>query len=250
MFWHLRTPRLQATNLKCFPFGRARVLRCRRPTREIFLLFSLDSAQAYATTVSENPVALFVGNINSTQVISIPAMIREIRGFPAGSANFLRKCHARLNLLPQRHFIIAFSLHFATTKLTILPLFFSEMDQTFHIISVVFLFLLVSLIHTATICQAKMIFRTWFFSISCPSCWWPSSTQWWQRQFGKLSCTTFCWNFKPISKCVKVSPEWDFRSHGHQLHSAGRQGVADAQEQENGEHAHDGYCFSIHLSLN
>ena len=57
-------------------------------------------------------------------MISIPAVLREIRGFPAGNANFLRKCHARLNMLPQRHFIIAFFLQFASTKLTILSLFY------------------------------------------------------------------------------------------------------------------------------
>ena len=57
-------------------------------------------------------------------MISIPAVLREIRGFPAGNANFLRKCHARLNMLPQRHFIIAFFLHFASTKFTILSLFY------------------------------------------------------------------------------------------------------------------------------
>ena len=38
---------------------------------------------------------------------------------------------------------------------------------------------------------------------------------------------------------LQVSPERDLRPDGHKLDSAGRQGVADAQEQEDGMQFHE-----------
>ena len=145
----------------------------------------------------------------------------------------------------------------------------SEMDQTFHIISLVFLFLLVSL--SETLGRGNVSFGWWelpvgglwenvfrlafhtseiwhityawnfcyCYSIFCLSCWWLSSTQWLPKPFGKLFLP---WSYSSVVKAMRnvkqnyfqVSPKRDLSPDGHKLYSAGGKGVADAQEQEDG----------------
>lgn len=76
----------------------------------------------------------------------------------------------RLNMLCRDILLLHFPvlLHLLNCQFSLSP--FSEMDQTFHIISVVFLFLLVSRIHPSAHDSFAKQARKLFFSISCPSC--------------------------------------------------------------------------------